>query len=146
MINHSTNRDVQRVAFVESLHTSMKVSSLQKQTEKTIDAHNRFMTIASSYASDGLTESESIELLMIDGISREAAENYVSLAMCEEEMEQELSDYSFQFEDDYGKIWSSYDLNRTIKASNDDEAWKMAEEMIDPDLEVCPASRGRARN
>ena len=134
MKNHPTNRDMQRVSFVESLH-----ASLQKQTDKAIDTHNRFMAIASSYISDGLTEAESIELLMIDGISREASENYVSLAMSEENLKNELSEYSFQFEDDSGKIWSSYDLNKTIKASNDNEAWKMAEDMIDPDLEVCPA-------
>ena len=132
MDNQSTNRDTQRVAFVESLH-----ASLQKQTEKAIDNHNRFMTLASSYASDGLSESESVELLMIDGIPRDSAENYVSLAMCEKDRQDEEFEYSFQFEDDCGKTWSSYDFDKTVKASCEDEAWKVAEDMVDSDLEVC---------
>jgi len=134
MKNHSTNRDIQRVSFVESLH-----ASLQKQSSKVLEDHERLTTIDKSYVEDGLNESESIELLMIDGLSREAAENYISLASCEHEESKDLFEYSFQFEDDYGRIWSSYDINKTVRASNDEEALKMAQELSDPDVDIYPS-------
>ena len=129
MKNDSTNMDVQRVAFIESLH-----ASLHKQTEETIGNHNRFMVLANSYVEDGLSLEESTELLMIDGVSKDLAESYVSSAMNRDSEEGAL-EYSFQFEDEYGKIWSSYDINKTIKASCENEAWKIAEDIINSDLE-----------
>ena len=127
MIRTSTNRDIQRVTFIESLHASFK-----KQAEKAIDEQEKFSKIASSYLRDGLTESECIELLVIDGLSREASESYVSMVINNEEKEIDgLHEYSFQFEDSYGRVWSSFDINQTVKASNDDDAWTKAEELID---------------
>jgi hypothetical protein len=137
MKNHPTNLDVQRVAFVESLH-----ASLQKQTQETVREHERLISLASSYVNDGLSESESIELLMIDGLGREAAENYVSLAACESSMDEEensLPEYIFQFEDESGKIWSSYDINKTIRAASKEEALEKISEIEDPDLEIYPS-------
>jgi len=134
MKNQSTNRDIQRVSFVESLH-----ESLQKQSSKTLANHDKFTTLAKSYVSDGLSESESIELLMIDGLSREASENYVSLAQYDFEDEDYMHEYSFQFEDDYGRIWSSYDINKTVKASNDNEAMTKAQDISDPDQDIYAA-------
>jgi len=131
MKNNSTSRDAQRVSFVESLH-----SSLQKQTVKAMSEHNRLITLAKSYIEDGLSESESIELLMIDGLNRDASESYISLAMCEKEDEGELSEYSFQFEDDYGRIWSSYDLNKTVRASSNEEALQKISDLSDIDLDI----------
>ena len=112
---------------------------MQKQSVKVLKDHERLITIAKSYVNDGLNESESIELLMIDGISREAAENYISLATCEEEDSNDTFEYSFQFEDDYGRIWSSYDINKTVRASSDAEAIKKAQEVFDPDVDIYPS-------
>lgn len=135
MKNHSTSRDVQRVSFVESLH-----SNLQKQSARVLKDHERLVTLAKSYVEDGLNESESIELLMIDGLSRESAENYISLAMCEnEESSNDQFEYSFQFEDDYGRIWSSYDINKTVRAATDEEAIKKAQDLFDPDVDIYPS-------
>ena len=134
MKNHPTNRDMQRVSFVESLH-----ASLQKTSAKVLEDHDRLITIAKSYVQDGLSDSESIELLMIDGLSREASEDYVSLASCENAETDGLYEYSFQFEDDYGRVWSSYDINRTVRASNDDEAMRKAQELSDPDVDIYPS-------
>jgi len=134
MKNQSTNRDVQRVSFVESLH-----ATLQKQSAKTLADHDKFITLAKSYVDDGLNESESVELLMIDGLSREASENYVSLAHYDANEEDCLHEYSFQFEDDYGRIWSSYDINKTVKASNDSEAMTKAQDVSDPDQDIYTA-------
>jgi len=137
MTRPSTNMDMQRATFVESLHNSLK-----KQTAKAINEHSKFITLANSYVSDGLDESESIELLMIDGLSREAAESYVQMALNEEEVQPDgLFEYSFQFEDVYGKIWSSFDINKTVRASTDDEAWNKAEEILDADSEKVESER-----
>ena len=133
MKNHPTNRDIQRVSFVESLH-----ASLQKQSARVLEDHERLTTIARAYVEDGLNESESIELLMIDGLSRESAENYISLASCEDYSDGE-HEYSFQFEDDYDRIWSSYDINKTVRASNESEAMKKAQELSDPDADIFPS-------
>jgi hypothetical protein len=127
MKKQSTNMDMQRADFVESLH-----NSLRKQAKQAINDHSRFVALADEYVKDGLEDSECIELLMIDGISKEAAEGYVTMAKNENVVEDSQgSEYSFQFEDSYGKIWSSFDLSKTVHASSDEEAWSKAAEIID---------------
>ena len=127
-----TTMDVQRTTFVESLHNSLK-----KQATKAIADQKRFLVLANSYISDGLEENECVELLMIDGLSRESAESYTSIASSENEsLEEELDEYSFQFEDVYGKIWSSYDIGKCLKASDDDEAWEKAELMLNAEERI----------
>jgi len=123
-----TNRDVQRATFVESLH-----KSLRKQASQAIANHKKFVVIASTYIEDGLDESEAVELLMIDGLSRESAESFISMAMNKQsDTEDGLIEYSFQFENnDEGSICTSHDINKTISAANDEEAWAKAEEAID---------------
>ena len=133
MTSPTTSRDIQRITFVESLHNSLK-----KQAVKAIADHHKFIALANSYIKDGLEESECIELLMIDGSSREAAESYASMATSKkaEEEHSGLIEYSFQFEDVYGKTWSSFDINKTVQAADDDGAWAKAEELIDKELSV----------
>ena len=127
-----TSRDIQRVTFVESLY-----SSLKKQTVKAIADHHKFLTLAKSYVNDGLEESECIELLMIDGLSRDSAEGYASQAVSSKTNETDgLFEYAFQFEDLYGKRWSSYDIGKTIYASTDEDAWQKASELIDQEKGV----------
>ena len=125
----STTRDIQRATFIESLHTTLK-----KQASQAIEDQKKFLTIASSYMEDGLEEDECIELLMIDGLSREAAESYASIVVSEEVIADNLEEYSFQFEDAYGKVWSSFDIGRTVKASDDNDAIEKA------DAFLCTAS------
>ena len=127
----STSMDMQRATFVESLHNSLK-----KQATQAITEHRRFVTLASSYVDDGLDESEVIELLMIDGLSREAAESYTAMAK-EGEIQDNLHEYSFQFEDVSGRIYSSYDVGKTIRAASDEDAWAKALESLD-DQEIEP--------
>jgi len=121
-----TGMDMQRVTFVESLH-----SSLKKQASKAIAEHRRYASLAKSYLDDGLEESECVELLMIDGLSREAAESYAAMVKSETEDTGDLAEYSFQFEDEFGTILSSFDLGKTIMAANDEEAWEKTEEMME---------------
>lgn len=138
MSRPSTSRDVQRVTFVESLHASLK-----KQASKAIAEHNKFITLTASYVADGLEDTECVELLVIDGLSREAAESYVTMVRTNNEAtHDDLTEYSFQFEGDDGRILSSYDIGKTVRAANDDDAWTQAEELLcDEDsqklLSVC---------
>lgn len=125
MSRPSTSMDVQRVTFVESLY-----SSLKKQATKAIAEHQKFIKLASSYVEDGLEDKECVELLMIDGLKREAAEGYVSMVKSnKEETPDNLFEYSFQFEDESG-IMSSYDIGKIVRAANDDDAWTKAEELL----------------
>lgn len=126
MTNPLTSRDIQRVTFVESLHDSMK-----KQASEVIADHNRFVVLATSYIEDGLKESECVELLMIDGLGREAAESYAAMALSHEEStEEQLPQYNFRFEEN-GRIWSSYDIGSVVEASSDDDAWEKAQAILD---------------
>jgi len=126
MTTPSTTRDIQRATFIEGLH-----NSLRQQASQAIDEQKRFLTIASTYMEDGLEENECVELLMIDGLSREAAESYASIVVSDpEEVADNLNEYSFQFEDAYGKVWSSYDISQTVRASSEDEATEKADELL----------------
>lgn len=132
-MTRSTTRDIQRATFIESLHNSLK-----KQASQAIQEQHKFLALANSYIEDGLEEGECIELLMIDGLSREAAESYASNAVSEEDptiVSSDCNEYTFQFEDAYGKIWSSYDIGETVKASSEEDALEKADEIL------CASSR-----
>jgi len=132
MTRPSTGMDMQRVTFVESLH-----NSLRKQASKAIAEHKKYASLAKSYLEDGLEESECVELLMIDGLSREAAESYAAMVKSEaEDTTSNLSEYTFQFEDEFGKLNSSYDIGKTVRASTDEEAWEKAEEILENGSQV----------
>jgi hypothetical protein len=135
MSDNYTSRDVRQATFVESLSNSLK------RAARTISDNEKFISLASSYMEDGLDESECIELLMIDGISREAAESCVLMVSSENAEDDGLEEYSFRFEDGHGKVWSSFDINRTIKAASTEDAALKAEELfeINPEMaEVTP--------
>jgi len=130
----STSMEMQRATFVESLHNSLK-----KQASKAIAEHNKFITLASSYVDDGLEESEAIELLMIDGLSREASESYISMALSKEgSIQDDLQEYSFQFEDAEGRVYSSFDVGKTIRAASEEDAWSKALECLDDQSGIEP--------
>ncbi|MFA7219536.1 MAG: hypothetical protein WC119_03460 [Synergistaceae bacterium] len=131
MKNSSTKGEIQRLDFVESLYKQMHL-----QTKSAIEERDRIVATAAMYIEDGVSEEEAVELLVIDGISRDSAESYVQLVEANNGLDGN-HEYSFQFEDIYGKLWSSYDINRIITASSDEEAWMKAEEAIysDPSIE-----------
>jgi hypothetical protein len=131
----STNRESQRTDFVDSLYRSLK-----QKTKSAIAQHNKLAAMASAYLSDGLDAQECIELLIIDGdISRDAANAYVNMAQAANaESHEDGDEYSFQFEDVHGKVWSSYDVGMTIRAASSEEAWEKAEEIIFTKLSVDP--------
>ena len=125
-----THNEIQRTDFVESLHKSLK-----KQANRAIAEHNRFAIIASAYIDDGLNANECAELLMIDGLSHDAALSYAEQAInCGENEDMEDSfdnhEYTFQFEDIHGKRWSSFDIGKTVRAANEEDAWIKAEELL----------------
>jgi hypothetical protein len=129
----STGRDLQRSEFVDSLY-----NSLRKKTAAKIDDHKKIISMASSYVSDGLEESECIELLIIEnGLSREAATGYVNMVRESSVDNGNGDEYSFQFEDVNGKAWSSHDIGKILTASSESEAWEKAEKIIEsiPNIE-----------
>ena len=129
----STGRENQRTDFVDSLYKSLK-----KKAKDAVGKHNRMCSLASVYLADGLDPEECIELLIIEGnVSRSAATSYVNSAQSESLVVDD-GEYSFQFEDVHGKVWSSYDIGVTVQASSDNEAWNKAEEIIFTNLSVDP--------
>ena len=126
-----TTRDVQRTDFVKQLY-----ANIRKNTKDAIDHHDKLTQKASSYLSDGLEADECVELLVIDGLSREAASSYVRMVQDNElDGSDGLYDYSFTFEDSFGKLVSSHEINKIIKASCDQDAIQKAEEFMSDDFE-----------
>jgi DNA-binding transcriptional regulator LsrR (DeoR family) len=114
----------QRTDFVESLYTNLK-----REAEKAKNERDLIASSVNEYLSSGLNEAECAELLIVEGMSRETAEGYIAIAQDERGCSGE-QEYSFVFEDCYGNVYSSYDINRTIIASSTSDAWDKANEMI----------------
>lgn len=136
MKKNVTGREIQRVDFVESLYKNLK-----KQTRQAEAMQERWIKMASIYIDDGMTEEECAELLIIDGLNREAARGYAEMAVSNLNGECGEFEYSFQFEDIDGRVWSSSDLGKIVKASSDQEAWTKAEDVIFSDIYECEPER-----
>ena len=116
------------MAFVESLHESLK-----KTAVNAAENQSKYLDLAASYIEDGLEDSECIELLMVDGLSKEASESYLMEARNQREAEEEEVDgfeYRFQFEDDRGNVWSSYDIGIVLHAASEADAREKAEQLL----------------
>ena len=126
----------QRTLFVDSLY-----STLKKEAKKVESEYNKYAETANDYLSSGLSEAESVELLIVDGLDREAALGYVAMANdmgTQSSDNTDGSEYSFVFEDTFGNIFSSYDIDHTVVASSHTDAWQKAGELIgdDTDFEI----------
>lgn len=130
-----TGIDIQRTDFIENLYKKIK-----KQTAAAIAKHDQLCKLAASYMGDGCSEEECAELLIMDAnITREAAIAYINMAHAEETTTSDgLQAYSFKFEDSSGNIWSSYDIGKTVYASNHNEASEKAEEIILSETNIEP--------
>lgn len=141
----------QRTYFVNRLYNEMK-----KQDQKVKGEFEKLASLAKEYIADGLSEKEAIELLVVDGICREAASSYLEMAKdniqdeiskkagsdyynndLDEEYSSGLMDgeeignhYSFIFQDSYGNTFSSYDIDEVITANSKKEALKIASSFI----------------
>lgn len=133
MKKQTTGRDIQRVDFVDSLYKSLKQKAQQAQVSQ-----QRWLKMASTYLDDGMEVGECIELLEIDGLSKDAAAGYTNMAMANRgDGSGGEHEYMFQFEDSFGRVWSSADLGKIVHASSDDDAWRKAEDMVFSDVYEC---------
>lgn len=126
-----TALDIQKNDFVNSLYNEMR-----NRTRKAIEEHKKIASRVVNYLEDGMEDNECIELLILDGFTREAAKEYIQLAKNNMDSEEDgLYEYSFSFEDNFGKLVNSHEISRIIKASSDEEAWQKAEEFVNEDTE-----------
>lgn len=121
-----TIEEIQQLSFVESLY-----SNLHKKARVAKSKQQKFLKLASSYIEDGLTDEECIELLMIDGLSKESAVSYLEFA--KNGVSEEDREYSFQFEDQNGNCYSSFDIGIVITASSTEDVWEKAENALESD-------------
>jgi hypothetical protein len=122
-----TAREVQRAEFIETLYSSIKRQTLEALAER-----DTYIEKARNYFEDGLTKEECVELMVVDGIERIAAKNYIEM-IDSDNSHYGLLEYDFKYEDVYGKTLSSTDIGQRIYASSDSEAWGKAEILIDSD-------------
>lgn len=119
----------QRTLFVDSLYNHLK-----KETEKIKAEYRKYASSAYNYITSGLSETEAIELLIVDGLNRSAAQGYVSMAQDlggeDEAGNEENEEFSFVFEDVYGNVFTSHDIERVIVASSHEEAFRKACSLI----------------
>ena len=133
-MKQSTGRDIQRVTFVDNLY-----AQLRQQTASAIADRDRLVHLADSYVVDGLSEEECVELMMIEAsIARKTAESFVAMSHSNLPIQEAGNEYSFQFSDIYGKVWSSNDIGRTVFANSHDEAMEKAEALIFDSKDVEP--------
>ena len=133
-MKQSTGRDIQRVTFVDNLYAQLRL-----QTASAIADRDRLVHLAESYVMDGLNDDECAELMMIETeVSRETAESFVELSHSQLPIVESGSEYSFQFSDIYGKVWSSNDIGRTVFANSHDEAVEKAEALVFDSKDVEP--------
>lgn len=131
MKKNQTSRELQRAEFVDNLYRK-----LRRQTQAALDVSHKWTKLASSYIQDGMDTEEAVELLMIDGLTADAARGYIHIAQ-NSDADSDCDEYTFQFEDTYGKIWNSFDLGKVVTASSDQEAWKKAESIIFSEINDC---------
>jgi hypothetical protein len=124
----------QRTLFVDSLYAHLK-----KEAEKVKVEYKKHASTARDYIESGLSDSEAAELMVVDGLDRDAAFSYIAMA---KEMggssNGEEREFSFVFEDIYGNVFSSHDISKTITASSNQEAFQKACTLIgdDNDYEI----------
>ena len=107
-----------------------------KEAEKVKVEYNQYASTASSYMRSGLSESEAVELLIVDGLDRDAANSYITMAKDIGDVNivnEEEQEFSFVFEDSYGNVFTSHDIDKTIVASSEPEAFKKACALIGDD-------------
>lgn len=127
----ATSNDIQRNDFIKSLYEKM-----HKETADAYKEHRKNAMRASAYLQDGLSPSECVELLILDGLTREASSKYVDMAEDQNVVEDEGQyTYSFTFEDTHGRIWNSHEIGRVVTANNDEDAWMKAESFLSDDNE-----------
>jgi len=112
----------QRTHFVDSLYNHLK-----KEAEKVRTEYNKYASTARDYLESGLSDSEVAELLVVDGLDRDAASGYIAMAKeMGSSFDDEDKEYSFVFEDIYGNVFTSHDIDKTVMASSKDEAFRKA--------------------
>jgi len=133
----------QRTLFVDSLYMHLK-----KEAQKVKEEYNKHASTARDYVESGLSESEAVELLIVDGLDRDAAKGYIAMAKDmgsgatgEDDKYNGYKDhkeYSFVFEDVYGNVFTSHDIDKVITASSRKQAFRKACSLIgdDNDYEI----------
>lgn len=121
----TNSREIQRSDFAKSLYTS-----LRKQAETLLEEQEEILSKTAEYLEDGLSEEECSELLIIEeGICREASICFIEKV--KSGFGKGLNEYSYSFEDTAGRVWSSFDIEKNVFASSEEEAWTKVSETLD---------------
>jgi len=121
-----TGRNIQRAMFA---------SSLREQMDKMVEAHGQrkseLVKRAEEYLNQGLSHSETEELLGVDGFNSDMVRSCMDrIAENSEISEDEEPGWGFEIEDTSGNILSHADLGMVVTAANESEAMIKIEALL----------------
>jgi len=112
-----TGRNIQRDMFLSSLRQQMDHMSSSMRKGKLEEA-------AQTYLDEGCSPEEAQELLTIDGYNREMVKACLARVASVEEPETKMPQWGFEVEDAYGRTVSNFDVDVTITAATEKEAFE----------------------
>ena len=130
----ATPREIQRHLFIGSLHREM-----DKLEAKRANASQALLRDAGVHLDDGCSEDETVDMLVLDGVSPKLARNRVAEALRGRKIaalptaKGATQRWNFVFEDASGRIWSGSEFGLHVTAATREEAMQKAEELIAPD-------------
>jgi hypothetical protein len=130
VVQRATAREVQRSLFARSLGQHLG-QHLDEQLTRIAASQSKLLAAAKTYLNQGMSASETSELLVIDGFHRDAVQSCMA-QMSEPHVETTDSSkrWGFDAENVHGAIYSSSDLQLSVEASSEEEAWEKAEARI----------------
>ena len=114
-----TGRNIQRDIFL---------SSLRDQLDKMSEDYRKddLCKVAGEYASQGMSELEVEELLVLDGFDTDLIHAYLTRTADNDDEE-----WGFELEDEFGRVTSNFDIDITITASSASEAEHKIGDLVD---------------
>ena len=120
----ATSRTVQRAMFLDNLREQLDKMAVSCRKDELVKS-------AREYVSDGCSEVEVEELLVIDGFDRDMVKACVTGLFLEaSESPSSSMQWGFDVEDSYGRITSHADLGIEITASTEQEATDKVSDIV----------------
>ncbi len=127
-VQKATGRAVQRSLFVSNI--SQIFADMDRMESVVSNRNAKLDKLASSYINAGMTEDETVELLVEDGFEVEIVRNYISAMTNDAPNEEELT-WDFVYETVNGDIKRGSEKGLFVDACTKNDALIAAQELLD---------------